>query len=76
MKIARHTWKEKRDAKQAFACIEKINCVEKFLFKGLSECDSNDYLGAFQYLPRNMRCMNEAYFSSLIRNKSFNSIMI
>jgi tRNA pseudouridine13 synthase len=49
---ARALWHQfgREGAKQAFACIQNINCVEKFLLSGLSESDKNDYLGAFQYV--------------------------
>ena len=43
-----------QNASKAFALIERINCVEKFLFEGLSESNSNDYLGAFQHVCFNL----------------------
>ena len=51
IKFARQMWHTNpQNASKAFALIERINCVEKFLLGGLSESNSNDYLGAFQHV--------------------------
>jgi len=49
---ARDLWHQfgREGAKQALACIQNINCVEKFLLSGLNESSKNDYLGAFQFV--------------------------
>lgn len=48
VKRAREIWSSTNDPNHALVYIQDINCVEKFLFKGLSKCSKNDYLGAFQ----------------------------
>ena len=51
VEFARTLWQsDNSKAGQALAIIEKINCVEKFMLTGLSECKPNDFLGAFQYV--------------------------
>lgn len=45
---ARQIWSENKDANKAFLCLHNINCIEKYLLKGLAHSDKNDYLRAFQ----------------------------
>lgn len=46
--MARKIWNETKDANKAFNIIQDINCLEKYIFKGLAYSHKNDYLGAFQ----------------------------
>lgn len=48
IKRARQIWNENKDANKAFLCLHNINCIEKYLLKGLAHSDKNDYLRAFQ----------------------------
>lgn len=51
VKIARDIWaKDNAKAYDAYLHIERINCIEKYLLNGLSQCSPNDYLGALNFV--------------------------
>lgn len=75
LKRARKIWINEHDANKAYLHVEKINCVEKFLLKGLSQSGKNDFLGAFQNVSLYFRVFL-IFISSSVFDISENIIII
>ena len=50
VKQARDSWEKNKDAEEALDFIQNVNCLEKYLLRGLCLCSGNDLLGAFNFV--------------------------